>query len=84
MTEPRKTNYVIIIVITVLVLAGVAFMMQRPQGDVAARLDNAAEEIADGVEDAAGELKPGGRTTTEKVGDAIEDAGRDLQDAAKQ
>lgn len=49
---------------------------------VGERLDNAAESVSDGVEDAAEELDPN-RTTGEKIGDAVEDAGQDIQDAAE-
>lgn len=47
----------------------------------AEKVENAADEFTDGVEDAYDELR--GRSTGEKIGDAIEDAGEEIQEWAE-
>ena len=46
------------------------------------RVENAADEVSQGFEDAADELDPN-RTAGEEVGDAVEDAGQAIEDAAQ-
>lgn len=47
----------------------------------AERVENAAEEFGDGVEDAYDEMRD--RSAGEKFGDAVEEMGEDIQDAAE-
>lgn len=45
------------------------------------RVENAADEVADGVEDAGEELQD--RSATEKMGDAVEDTGEEIKENAE-
>jgi hypothetical protein len=45
------------------------------------KIENAADEFGDGVEDAAEEMQD--RSTGEKIGDAIEDTGEEMQEMAE-
>lgn len=45
------------------------------------RVENAADEMTDGVEDAAEEMQD--RSATEKMGDAVEDAGEEIKENAE-
>lgn len=45
------------------------------------KIENAADDLGDGVEDAAEEMQD--RSTGEKIGDAIEDTGEEMQEMAE-
>jgi len=75
-----KTNYAILVVVAIITLAAIIFFV-TPKDDSDTRIGNAAEEISEGVNDAADELR-GERSTGEKIGDAVEDVGNDIKDAA--
>jgi len=78
--EP-KANHAILAVVAIITLAAIIFFV-TPKNDSESRLSNAAEEIGEGVNDAADELR-GERSTGEKIGDAVEDVGNDIKDAAQ-
>lgn len=68
------------LLLSAFLLMGVVALLSGCQDD--SPVEEAAEEISEGVEDASEELDPD-RTMGEKVGDAIEDAGEEIQDAAE-
>jgi hypothetical protein len=79
MNAESKTKYVILGVVAVLAVVAVIYVI-NPRSDVGSRMDMAAEELSDGVEDAGRELDPD-RTPGEKIGDAIDDVGEGIEDA---
>lgn len=78
-TSNGKSNYWVIILIAVVLIGGLV-MLGQTRKEPSDRLENAAEEIGEGLEDAGRELDPH-RSAGEKIGDAIEDAGESIEDA---
>lgn len=60
------------IVVVIALILGYAFMTTREHRTVGEKVGDAIEQLDNGVDNAARELKD--RTPAEKVGDAIEDA----------
>ncbi len=80
--SPSGKSYVLLGVVA-LIVAVIIVMLMQPQNDtLSERIDNAAGEVGEGLEEAGEELDPH-RTTGEKIGDAIEDFGDDIEDSAK-
>lgn len=70
----------IIIGAVLIVIALVAFSVIDGRYDSDTPLENAAQSIGDGIEDAGRDLDPN-RTPGEKIGDAADDAADAVQDA---
>lgn len=64
------------------VLVASVFMLTACFDDNDTPIENAAEEVSEGIEEAGEALQPD-RSLGEKMGDAVEDAGEDIQDAAE-
>lgn len=80
--QTRPTGMIIGVVVVALLGVIVGAIMMNSRNDTPGeRLGNAAEEVSDGVEDAAEELQD--RSPAEKVGDAIEDTGDAIKDSAR-
>lgn len=78
-TSNGKTNYWVIALIAVVLVGGLAVLGQS-RDKPSNRLESAAEEIGEGLEDAGRELDPH-RSAGEKLGDAVEDVGDSIEDA---
>ena len=81
-TRNNYLSYGILFVAVIVIAVTVVAYMKPQDNSLGARVDRAAEDVSDGVKDAARELDPN-RTPAEKVGDALEDAGDNLKDAVK-
>jgi hypothetical protein len=79
MSQPNSNNYLLLAIVAIVAVVALVFLMQ-PKETPGTKLENAVEEMADGIDDAADELKPN-RTAGEKLGDAVEDAGDSIKDA---
>ncbi len=80
MTIFTKSSYKQITTASVLVAC--IFMLTACFEDDDTPIENAAEEVAEGIENAGEELEKD-HSLGEKAGDAIEDAGEEIQDAAQ-
>lgn len=74
-----NSNYMMLTAVAIIAIVALFFVVQS-QNEPRTPLGKAAEEMADGVEDAADELKPN-KPVGEKIGDAVEDAGDNIKDA---
>lgn len=74
-------NYWILLIVAILTVIVLANLM-TPDDDLDLRIENAAEEIGDGFEDAGRDLDPD-RSTGDKVGDAIEDMGESVREQSE-
>lgn len=74
------SRLLIIILVIVAVGAGVLYFNRTPT--VGERLDNATEEMGDGIENAARALDPN-PTPAERIGNSLEDAGDAVRDAVE-
>lgn len=77
LNKSRLAN-IFFVLLAVSALTVVAACKEPTTGE---KIENAAEELGDGVEDAADEFD--NRSPMEKMGDSIEDAGDEIQDAAE-
>ncbi len=75
-----SNSYVVIAIVAIVAIIGAMFIA-RHEDKPSTKLGRAVEDLGEGVEDAADEMKPN-RTPVEKVGDAIEDVGDDIKDSA--
>lgn len=64
-----------------LAIAGLTLVAACDEPTTSEKIENAADDLGDGIEDASEEMQD--RSAGEKVGDAIEDAGEEIQDAAE-
>ena len=77
MNKSRLMN----LLFALLAVCALTFVAACDEPTAGEKVENAADEFGDGVEDATEELQD--RSTGEKVGDAIEDTGEEIQDAAE-
>jgi hypothetical protein len=77
------TTIGIIIVVLLAIIAGAYFMNNRPDNGNDTRIERAADELGDGVDDAADELSGREKSPGEKIGEAIEDAGENIKDSSQ-
>ncbi len=80
MAKANPKNYVMLTIVAIVVVVAFVLLIQ-PKDTPGTRLGNAMDEMADGIDDAADELKPN-KTPAEKLGDAVEDVGDSIEDAA--
>lgn len=81
--EKRNSTggYIFLAVLAIVTLIAFTYLLKPPHDNsLGARVENAAEELSDGVRDAGRELTPN-RTATDKIGDAVNDVGEDIKDA---
>lgn len=64
-----------------LAVSALAFVTACEEPTTGEKIENAADDFTDGVEDAAEELQD--RSAGEKAGDAVEDAGEEIQEWAE-
>lgn len=79
--ESLKTRSFMNMLFILLAVCALTFVAACDEPTPAERVENAAEDMGDGIEDATEELQD--RSMGEKMGDAIEDTGEDIQDAAE-
>ena len=83
MTERNSYNVVLILVLALVVIGAVVYFNQPANSPtMAERIDNATEEMGDGMRDAAREMDPN-RTNADRVTDAVNDAAQDVKDAVQ-
>jgi ABC-type transporter MlaC component len=78
LTKSRSMMHILFVLLAVAALTMVAACDEPTPAE---RMENAADDLGDGIEDAAEEMQD--RSPAEKMGDAIEDAGEEIQDAAE-
>jgi hypothetical protein len=83
-TNVRNNNTIVyilaLVAVTVIALAAIMYYSDaRRPATVGERIEAAADEMAEGVDNATERMQD--RTPAEKVGDAIEDAGDRVQDS---
>lgn len=76
----KKSNYTTILLVVVVVLGLLLVLNWNSDKPFWKRVDNATEELGDGIKDAGRELEPN-RTPGEKIGDAVKDLGDDIKDS---
>lgn len=57
MSKPNSNNYVMLAIVAVVAVVALVFLMQ-PKDTPGTKLGKAMDEMADGINDAADELKP--------------------------
>lgn len=80
MSQHNSNNFIVLALVAVLTVFALAFFMQ-PKETSGTKLGKAMDKMADGIKDAADELKPN-KTPGEKIGDAVKDVGDSIKDAA--
>ena len=78
----NNNGYLVLGIVAIVVIVALALLL-RPVPRETTSLGRAADEISEGVRDAADELNPREKTTGEKIGGAVEDLGDDIKDAAR-
>lgn len=73
-----KLTTLLFVLLSVFALTFVTACKEQTTGE---KIENAADEFGDGVEDAAEEMQD--RSAGEKMGDAIEDTGEEMQEMAE-
>lgn len=69
------------LVFALVAIFGLTFVAACDEPTAGEKVENAADEMGDGIEEAAEEFD-GDRTMGEEMGDSIEDAGEELQERA--
>lgn len=82
MSKNNTNGYISLIIVAIVAIVAMVFLMQ-PKDEPSTKLGKAVEEMADGIKDAADELKPN-KTAGEKFGDAVKDVGDDIKNAARE
>lgn len=80
--DKEGKGVIVLVILVVIVLGVLALSMGEREETFGDRIDNAAREISEGVEEAGEELDPD-RTIGEEIGDEVEDAGERMQDMAE-
>lgn len=79
-TELNKSRSLMNLLFVLLAVVALTLVAACDEPTPAERVENAADELGDGAENAAEEMQD--RSAGEKMGDAVEDAGEEVQDAA--
>lgn len=69
-------------IFAVLAVFSLTFVAACDEPTTGEKVENAADDFSDGVEDAVEELQD--RSAAEKMGDAIEDAGEEINESAEE
>ena len=80
-TESKKSRSLMNLLFVLLAVIALALLAACDEPTPAERVEDAADEMGDGMENATEEMQD--RSAGEKMGDAIEDAGEEVQDAAQ-
>jgi hypothetical protein len=79
MARSNTNNFFVIAVIAVIAIVALVLFMQPRNETVGNRVGNAAQEVGEGIDDAADELTPN-RTLRDRMGDGVEDVGESIKD----
>ncbi len=80
----RRSPNTIILVIVIAVLVIVTLAYFDRQNEPSTRVGKAAEEVGEGLEDAARKLKPESeRTVGERIGDRVEKLGENIKESSE-
>lgn len=80
-TESNTSRSLMNLFFVLLAVVALTFVAACDEPTPAERVEDAADEVGDGIEEAAEDMQ--NRSTGEKMGDAIEDAGEEMQEAAQ-